>query len=60
MGPKWGPAQGEAPWPITEAMEYTQKGTQHDCTSEDPTSSSKSQMQIFAPNQWTEAADLCG
>jgi hypothetical protein len=26
---------------------------------EDPTSSWKSQMQIFAPNQWTEAADPC-
>ena len=29
MGPKWGPAQEEAPRPdtITETMEYTQKGT---------------------------------
>jgi hypothetical protein len=26
----------------------------------DPASSWKSQLQIFAPNQWTEAADPCG
>ena len=31
-GPKWNPAQGEAPRPdtITEAMECSQKGTYHD------------------------------
>ena len=60
-GPKWDPAQGEVPRPdtITEAMEHSQKGTYHDCPLKDPTSSWKSQMQIFAPNQWTEAADPC-
>jgi hypothetical protein len=31
----------------------------HDHTLEDPTSSWKSQMQIFAPNQWIKAADPC-
>jgi len=34
----------------------SQKGTYHEC----PPSSCKSQMQICAPNQWTEAADPCG
>ena len=53
---------GEAPRPdtIMEAMEHSQKGTYHDCPPEDPTSSWKIQMQIFAPNQWTEVADHCG
>jgi hypothetical protein len=41
-------------------MEHSQKGTYHDCPSKDPTSRWKSQIQIFAPNQWTEAADLYG
>jgi hypothetical protein len=60
--PKWDPAQGEAlrPDTITEAMEHSQKGTCHDCPPKDPTSSWKSQMQIFAPNQWTETADPLG
>jgi hypothetical protein len=44
---------------IMEAMEPSQKGTYHDCLPKDPTSSWKSQVQIFAPNQWTEAEDLC-
>jgi hypothetical protein len=44
---------------ITEAMEHSQKGTYPDCPPKDPTSSWKSQMQIFAPNQWIEAADPC-
>ena len=35
----------------TEAMEYSQTGTYHDCPPKDPTSNCKSQMQIFAPNQ---------
>jgi hypothetical protein len=32
-GPKWDPAQGEAPRPdtITKAMVCSQKGTYHDC-----------------------------
>jgi hypothetical protein len=53
-GPKWDPAQGEVPRPdtITEAMERSQKETYYDCPLKDSTSSSKSQMQIFAPNQW--------
>jgi hypothetical protein len=60
-GPKWGPAQGEVPrhHTISEAMEHSQKGTYHDYPPKDWTSSWKSQMQIFAPNQWTEAADPC-
>jgi hypothetical protein len=29
----------------------------HDCPHKDETSSWKSQMQLFAPNQWTEAAN---
>jgi hypothetical protein len=60
-GPKWDPIQGEAPRPhtIIEAMECSQKGIYHDCPPKDPTSSWKSQMQIFAPNQWTEEADPC-
>ena len=41
---------------ITEAMKHAHKGTYHDCPL---TNSWKSQMQIFAPNQWTEAADHC-
>jgi hypothetical protein len=45
---------------ITEAMECSQKGTYHDCSLKDPTSSWKSQMQIFTLNQWTEAANPCG
>jgi hypothetical protein len=40
-GPKWDPAQGEVPRPetITEAMELSEKGTEHECPPEDPTSS---------------------
>jgi hypothetical protein len=45
---------------ITEAMECSPKETYHDCPLKDPTSSLKNQMQIFAPDQWTEAADPCG
>jgi hypothetical protein len=44
----------------TEAMESSQKGAYHDCPPKGPTSSWKSQVQIFTPNQWTEAADPCG
>ena len=36
------------------------KRTYHDCPPKDPTSTSKSQMQIFTPSQWTAAADSCG
>jgi len=62
QGPKWDPAQGEAPRPdtITETMGHSQKGTYHDCSPKDPTSSWKSQMQIWAPNQRTETAEPCG
>jgi hypothetical protein len=58
-GPKWDPAQEEVPKSdtITEAMECSQKWTYHDYSLKDPTSSWKSQMQIFAPNQWKETAD---
>jgi hypothetical protein len=34
------------------------KGTYHNCPLEDTTNRWKGLMQIFAPNQWTEAADL--
>jgi hypothetical protein len=59
--PKWDLAQGEIPRPdtIIEAMEHSQKWTYNDYPPKDPTSIWKSQMQIFAPNQWTEAADSC-
>jgi hypothetical protein len=52
---------GRVPRPntISEAMEHSQNGTYHDCPLKDPTSSWKSQMQISAPNQWTEAANPC-
>jgi hypothetical protein len=40
-------------------MECSQKGTYHYCLMKDPTSSWESEMQIFVPNQWTEAADPC-
>jgi len=59
--PKVG-AQREAPRPdtISEAMGRSQKETYYDYSPKDPTSSWKSQMQICAPNQWTEAADPSG
>ena len=44
---------------LTEAMESSQTGIYHECPPKDPPSSWKSQMQIFAPNQWTDAADCC-
>jgi hypothetical protein len=61
IGTKWDPAQGEVPRPdtINEAMEHSQKVTCPDCSPKDPTSSWKDQIQIFAPNQWTEAAYPC-
>jgi hypothetical protein len=40
-------------------MEHSQKGTSHDFLQKD-TSSWKSQMHLFAHNQWTELADPCG
>jgi hypothetical protein len=43
----------------TAAIEHSQKGIYHDYTPEDTISRSKSQMQIFAHNQWTEAAGPC-
>ena len=61
-GSRWGPALGKAPRPYTttEAMECSQNGAYHDCTPNDPKSSWKSQVQIFTPKQWTEAADPSG
>ena len=61
-GPKWEPAQGEVPRPetVTEAMEHSHKGIYHDCHQKNPKNSWKSHVQIFTPNQWTEAVDLCG
>jgi hypothetical protein len=41
-------------------MERSEKGIYQDYPPKDPTSSWKSQMQIFARNQWTAAADHCG
>jgi hypothetical protein len=40
-GSNWDLGQGEVPraGTITEAMEYSQKGTYHDCTLKDTTSS---------------------
>ena len=57
-GSRWGPAWGKAPRPYTtsEAMECSQNGAYHDGTPNDPKSSWKSQVQIFTPKQWTEAA----
>jgi hypothetical protein len=54
--PRVDPAQGEASRPdtITETIGSLQKGIYHDCPPKYPASSWKSQMQIFAPNQWTE------
>jgi hypothetical protein len=51
--PKMHTGQEEVSRPdtIMEAMEPSQKGTYHDCLLKDPTSSSKTQMQIFAPIQ---------
>ena len=40
-------------------MESSQKRSYHDCLLKDPKSSCNSQMQIFAPSQWTEAVDPC-
>jgi hypothetical protein len=61
-GTKWGPAQGKALslYTIPEAMERFQKGTYPDWPLKDPTGSWKSQTLIFAPNQYTEAADSYG
>jgi hypothetical protein len=56
-GAKWDPAQGEEverPDTITEATESSQKEIYLDWPPKDPTNRSKSQMHIFAPNQWTK------
>jgi hypothetical protein len=60
--PKWDPTQVAVPRSdtISEAIECTQKGTYHDCPLKHPKSSWENKMQIFTPNQWTEAADACG
>jgi hypothetical protein len=59
--PKQDPPQKEVPRPdtITGAMDCSQTVTYYDYSLKDPTNSWKSQMQIFAPNQLTKAADLC-
>ena len=59
--PKWEPAQEEVPSPytITEDVECSPKGIYQDYPPKDPISSRKSQMQLFAPNQWTEPDDYC-
>jgi hypothetical protein len=58
----WDPAQGEVPRPdtTTEAVESSQKGIYYYSPLKNPTSSLKSQKQIFLPNQWIEAVDPCG
>jgi hypothetical protein len=47
---------GPQPDTITEAIKHSQKGIYHDCPPQ-RTNKQPSQMQIFAPNQWTEAVD---
>ncbi|TNN04696.1 hypothetical protein EWB00_000450 [Schistosoma japonicum] len=58
---KWEPAQEEVPSPytITADVEGSPKGIYQDYPPKDPISSRKSQMQLFAPNQWTEPDDYC-
>jgi hypothetical protein len=50
----------QRPDSITEAMEHPPEETYHGRPLKDPTGSWTNQMQIFAPNQWTEAAKPCG
>jgi hypothetical protein len=58
----WDPAQEETlrPDTITDDILCLQPGAYNDCPLRGPTSSWKSQMQIFIPNQWTKAADAWG
>ena len=58
----WDQAQGEAPGPdtITDAVVYLQTEAKHGCPLRVPTGRSKSQMQILAPTQWSEARDPHG
>jgi hypothetical protein len=53
----WDSAQGDTSSPdtITEPMMCSQKGVFHDCPPKRP----NKQKQIFTPNQWIEAGDLC-
>jgi hypothetical protein len=51
---------GPRPDTIMDTIEHSQEGTYHDCPLKDLTSNSKSRMQLFAHNQWTEAAEPCG
>jgi hypothetical protein len=55
-------AQGEVCGPdtITDAVVYLQTESKHGCPTRVPTSRSKSQMQILAPTQWSEARDPHG
>ena len=58
----WDQVQGEASGPdtITDALVYLHTEAKHGCPLRVPTSRSKSQMQILAPNQWSEARDSHG
>jgi hypothetical protein len=59
--PKLESSSREAPRPetISNAIVCLQAGAYRDSSLTGPTSSWKSQMQIFAPNQRTEAGDSC-
>jgi hypothetical protein len=45
---------------ISDAMVYLQTGAYIDCYLKGPTSSWKSKMQIYIPNQWAEVGDHYG
>jgi hypothetical protein len=59
--PKVGSSSRRGPkaWHYYWGYEALTKGTYHEYPLKDPTSSWKSQMQIFALNQWTKAAYPC-
>jgi len=59
--PSWDSAHRKVPRPdtVTEAMECSQKRAYHNCSPKEPTNNWKSPMQIFKPNQSTEARESC-
>ena len=63
-GPKWGPAQWEAPRPdtITEVIDRSQKGAHHDCPPKDPATAEKVRCRYLLPTngqkQLTPFAEL--
>ena len=58
----WDQEQGEVPGPdtITDAVVYFQTEAKHGCPLQVLTCRSKSQIQILAHNQWSEARDYDG